>query len=180
MKHHFTIKFCLSIAFILSIFSESFAQVTVTGTVISGENEEALPGVNVVIKGTTSGTVTDIEGNYSIEVPGTETTLVFSSVGFVSEEVVVGSRSVIDITLAPDITALSEVVVVGYGTSLKKNLTTSVAQVDPKDIPSAANSGVNDLLFGKAAGVQVSQYSAQPGGQVNLSIRGRNNDPLIV
>jgi len=179
MKDYFTIKFCLSIALILSIFSESFAQVTVTGKVISGENEEALPGVNVVIQGTASGTVTDIQGNYSIEVPGTETILVFSSVGFVLEEVLVGNRSVINITMSPDVTALSEVVVLGYGTSLKKNVTTSIAKVDPQGIPNAANSGVTDLLFGKAAGVQVSQYSAQPGGQVDLSIRGRGA-PLIV
>src|SRR5690606_20392070 len=76
--------------------------VTITGRVTSGEDGEALPGANVVIKGTSSGTVTDIEGNYSIEVPGSEATLVYSSVGFITEEIVVGSRSVVDITLMPD------------------------------------------------------------------------------
>lgn len=179
MKHLITIKFCLTIVFALFLFSENFAQITVTGKITSAMDSESLPGVNVVIKGSTSGTISDSEGTYSIEVPSSESVLMFSSVGFVSQEITVGNKSVIDISLMPDVTALTEVVVVGYGTSLKKNVTTSIAKVDPKGIPNGAISGVNDLLFGKAAGVQVRQFSAQPGGEVDLSIRGRG-DPLIV
>ncbi|MBN2610414.1 MAG: SusC/RagA family TonB-linked outer membrane protein [Bacteroidales bacterium] len=179
MKHLFKIKFYLSIVFALSIFSENFAQMTVSGKITSAEDSEPLPGVNVVIKGTTSGAISDSEGNYSLNVPSQESVLMFSSVGFMSEEITVGNKSVIDISLTPELTALSEVVVVGYGTTLKKNVTTSISKVDPKGIPNGAISGANDLLFGKAAGVQVRQYSAQPGGTVELSIRGRGA-PLIV
>ena len=180
MKQHFTVKFCLSIVFFFAIFSESFAQRTVTGTVTSKEDSEPLPGVNVVIKGTSTGTVTDIQGHYSLVVPDSETTLLFSSIGFVSEEIVVGNRSVIDVSLTPDVTSLSEVIVVGYGTTTRKDITTSVAKVDPSNIPKAANANVNDLLVGRAPGLKVSQESAQPGGDINLTIRGRTENPLII
>ena len=97
--------------------------ITVTGKVISGEDNEGLPGVNVVVKGTSHGTITDLSGAFSIDVPSTESTLVFSSVGYMSEEVLVGKRSVIDMTLNPDVTALQEIVVVGYGTQERAKVT---------------------------------------------------------
>ena len=99
---------------------------TVTGQVSSSEEPGGVPGVNIIIKGSDQGTVTDISGKYSIEVPGEEAVLVFSSIGFITEEVVVGTKSVIDMTLVPDITALEEIVVIGYGTQKKSDLTGAV------------------------------------------------------
>ena len=104
----------------------------------------------------------------------------FSSVGFVSQEITIGNKSVIDISLTPKVSSLDEVLVIGYGTTLKRNVTTAIADVNPDDVPKAANSNVNDLLFGRAAGVQVVQRSAQPGGEIDLRIRGREQNPLIV
>lgn len=155
-----------------------FSQQTITGKV-TDESNVPLPGVNVVLKGTGTGTITDTDGNYGIAVPDENSILVFSYVGFLSEEITVGSQTTIDISLIPDITGIDELIVIGYGTTLKSDITTSVVKVTPDEIPKSANSGVSDLLFGKAAGVQVQQYSSQPGGQIDLSIRGRDN-PLIV
>ena len=151
---------------------------TITGNVVD-ENNEALPGVNVLVKGTSIGTVTDVDGNYRLTTPDDAETLVFSSVGYQTEEIAIGNQTTINMTLLPDIQSLQEVVVVGYGTTTREDLTTSIAKVDPSNIPAAANPNVSDLLFGRAAGLRVVQQSAQPGGNVDLSIRGRGN-PLIV
>ena len=111
-------------AMILSLSLSAQAQNTViTGTVTSAEDQTGLPGVNVIVKGTAQGTVTDIDGKYSLGVPSAESVLVFSSVGFVQEEAVVGSQTVIDLVMNPDVTALDEIVVVGYGTMKKSDLT---------------------------------------------------------
>jgi hypothetical protein len=90
--------------------------ITITGKVTSSGETEGIPGVNVIIKGTTRGTVTDVDGVYSIEVPDRQAVIVFSSIGYESQEIVVGERQTIDVTLASSTTALEEVVVVGYGT----------------------------------------------------------------
>jgi TonB-dependent starch-binding outer membrane protein SusC len=157
----------------------SFQERTISGRITSNAGE-GLAGVNIIVKGTTIGTITDVDGKYQLNsVPNDKNILIFSFVGYVSQEVEIGNRSEVSITLQEDIQALQELVVIGYGTVLKQDLTNAVAKVDPKDIPKAANPNVTDLLFGKAAGVQVTQQSSQPGGEVNLSIRGRGN-PLIV
>jgi len=106
----------------------------VTGRVISQDDNDGLPGVNVIVKGTSHGTVTDVEGNYSLDVPGEESILVFSSVGFLKEEVTVGNQTVIDFTLTPDVTALDELVVIGYGTMKKSDLTGAVSSVSGDEI----------------------------------------------
>jgi hypothetical protein len=103
--------------------SESFQSRQVTGKVLSGDNDEALPGVNVIVKGTTTGGITDIEGAYSVNVPDDGAVLIFSSVGYETVEIAVGAQSVIDIVLVPDVTSLDEIVVIGYGTQQKKDLT---------------------------------------------------------
>ena len=108
------------------------AQINIAGQVKSDEDDGGLPGVNVVIKGTTVGTITDNDGRYSIEVPSSESILIFSSIGYVSEEISVDNKSVINLTLTPDITALEEVVVVGYGTQKKKDLTGSISTESPE------------------------------------------------
>src|SRR4030042_6581718 len=161
--------------------------IQIKGKVTAVTSGESLPGVNVLEKGTMNGAVTDLNGNYTIIVSGQDAVLVFSSVGYTQEEVAVGNQTTINMTLVESIEALDEVVVVGYGTVLKKDVTTAIAKVDPTEIPAAANSNVNDLLFGRAAGLRVTQQSAQPGGQIDLSVRGRGDfkdpdqgQPLIV
>ncbi|HYX06532.1 MAG TPA: SusC/RagA family TonB-linked outer membrane protein, partial [Bacteroidales bacterium] len=152
--------------------------ITITGKV-TDENGEALPGVNVVVQGNTGGTITDLTGNYSIQVPSESSVLQFSFVGYLQKTVTVNGQREINVNLTTDVKSLDEVVVVGYGTTLKKNLTTSISKVSPDDVPKAADNTIPQLLFGRAAGLQVTQESSQPGGRINLSIRGRGN-PLIV
>lgn len=170
---------CLLI-FNLVMYPFLFSQeVNITGKVLD-ENHLGLPGVNVVIKGTSTGTITNTDGNYSIKVPNANSVLVFSYVGYLTKEITVGDQTEINVTLLLDVAKLNEVVVIGYGTTLKKNVTTAIADVNPDDVPKAANSNINDLLFGRAAGVQAVQRSAQPGGEIDLRIRGRQQNPLIV
>lgn len=156
----------------------------VSGKVTDGESGEPLPGVNVLAKGTSIGTVTDIEGQYRLSVPEDVNTLVFSSIGFTAEEVNINGRSVVDVNLKPDIQALSEVVVVGYGTQKKKDLTGSVASVNMDDVNDAPVLNAVQALQGRAAGVSVIQGSGQPGSGFMVQVRGvgslGNTEPLYV
>ncbi len=159
--------------------------ITITGRVTSAEDAEGLPGVNVIVKGSSHGTVTDVEGNYSLDVPGTESILAFSSVGFIKEEVVVGSQSIIDMVLVIDLTALDEIVVIGYGTARKSDMTGSVASVKQDDITAVPTVRLDDAIRGKVAGVQVTPTSSQPGAASSIRIRGTNSltgnsSPLFV
>jgi hypothetical protein len=104
-------------------------EITVQGKVTSSENQEPIPGVNIIIKGTTVGTVTDIDGNYTLRSPDDNATLIFSFIGYQPMEVPINSRSEINIILEPDVAQLSEVVVIGYGTQQKRDLTGAVSQV---------------------------------------------------
>ena len=160
-------------------------EVRVSGKVVSGEYEEGIPGVNVRVRGTSTGTVTDLEGNYSLEVPSSESVLVFTAVGFVTQEVQVGNQSTINITLEADVQQLSEVVVVGYGVQRRSDLTGSVSTVSGEDLDRIAVPRVDQALQGQAAGVQITNTQNQPGGEVSIRIRGQNsitgnNNPLVV
>ena len=159
--------------------------VMITGTVTSSEDNSSLPGVNVVLKGTLQGTVTDVSGKYSIEVPETNAILVFSSVGFLTQEVVVGNQTVIDLQLAPDVTALDEIVVVGYGTQKKSDIVGAISSVSQERIEQSPSPNVNQALQGAAPGIYISRGSGEPGNSGNIQIRGRtsisaSNYPLIV
>ena len=158
---------------------------TITGTVTDGESGDALPGVNILAKGTSTGTVTDVEGNYRLTVADDVATLVFSSIGYTTQEVTINGRSVIDLALTADVQSLSEVVVVGYGTVEKSDLTGSVSSLKPEDFNPGANVSVDQMMQGRAAGVQVSQTSSEPGGGMSIRIRGASsinagNEPLYV
>ncbi len=156
---------------------------TISGT-ITDEEDVALPGVNVVVKNSTVGTVTDIDGNYSLTVADDAQTLVFSSVGYLTEEVTIGSQSVINLTLQPDIQSLSEVVVVGYGTQKKSDLTGAISSVEPEDITRISERRLETALQGRAAGVQVTREEGAPGAGSSVAIRGAgsigNTQPLWV
>lgn len=143
-----------------------------------------IAGANIVQKGTTNGTTTDLDGNFSIEVDG-NAVLEVSFIGYVPQSVAVKNQSVIHVQLREDTQALDEVVVVGYGTMKKKDLTGAVASVKMDDAPIGTVSTISHALAGKAAGLQVNTVSAQPGGGSNFRIRGAasvnaSNDPLII
>ena len=157
----------------------------VTGRITSSEDDEGLPGVNVVIKGSSQGTVTDVEGNYSIEVPSDDAVLVFSAVGYVKEDMPVGNRTVIDLALAPDIKTLNEIVVIGYGNVKKKDLTGSVSKVEVEEVKDIPANSMEGLLQGRAAGLQIINPSQEPGAGSIVRIRGGSslrgsNSPLVV
>lgn len=158
---------------------------TVTGTVTSEEDGTGLPGVSVRVQGTTTGVITDLDGNYRISVPSSEAVLHFSYVGFIDQEVTVGNRSTIDVSLAPDVKQLSEVVVVGYGTQLKQDLTGNIAKVSGESIQDIPVPSFEQALQGRAAGVQVSSMNGKVGQGMNIRIRGgssisASNEPLYV
>ncbi|WP_341227854.1 TonB-dependent receptor [uncultured Arcticibacterium sp.] len=167
--------------FFLLTSLQSVAQVTGT---VGGDDASELPGVSVVVKGTTIGTTTDVNGKYSIAAPA-NSTLTFSFVGYVSQEVVVGNQSVINVTLNTDAAALEEVVVVGYGTVKKSQLTGAISTVKAKDITDLPLENTQQALQGRIAGVDVMQAGSKPGTQPRVVIRGRRsfsagNDPLYV
>lgn len=157
---------------------------TVTGTVTDAETGEPVPGANVVEKGTTNGTITDFNGNYKLAV-GDGATLVFSFVGYAPLEEAVGSRSVIDASLELDVQSLSEVVVVGYGTQEKKEITSSVASISSEDFNRGTVNDPAQLLQGKVAGLNITRPGGDPNGGFNIRLRGlstvgANASPLIV
>jgi TonB-linked SusC/RagA family outer membrane protein len=158
---------------------------SISGKVTSTEDGTSLPGVNVVVKGTTNGTVTDAEGNYKISVPSSGGSLVFSFIGLSTTEVEIGDRTTVDVSLSQDVQQLSEVVVTGYGTQDRKTLTSSITSVSAKDIAGVPMASPDQMLQGRAVGVQVSSASGTPGGGVSVRVRGStsinaSSDPLYV
>lgn len=166
--------------------SVGWAQSVITGKVTGAGDHAVLPGTTVSLKGTTTGTTTDAEGNYRISVGNqTNGTLVFSSVGYLPKEVSIGNQSTISVELAVDNRQLDEVVVVGYGTVRKSDLTGSLAQVKGKEVDAFPATNVLQALSGRAPGVQVTQNTGAPGASISVRIRGTNsiqgsNEPLYV
>ena len=157
-----------------SLLTPSTYEKRISGKV-TDDNKEPLPGVNVVVKGTTTGTVTDVDGNFQLSAPDNAQTLVFSSVGFVSKEVSIGNQSVLDVQMEPDVKALSEVVVVGYGTQKKEDLTGSVASVTSEDLKKVPVNTPDQAMQGRVAGVQVRTNSHAPGGSISVRVRGTSS-----
>lgn len=156
----------------------------ISGKVISEEDDEPLPGVNVVERGTSNGTVTDVEGRYSLTVQD-GAVLIFSSVGYATQEVEVGARSVVDLAMTSDVRALEEIVVIGYGEQKKRDLTGSVATVKSDVIKDKPITRLNEALVGQLAGVDVAINDATPGGEMSIKVRGSGsitagNEPLYV
>jgi len=153
----------------------------VTGTVTDLKTGEPLPGVNIVVQGTTTGTLTDMEGKYSIEVPGAASVLVFSFISYVNQAITVGTQSVINVALVEEIKALDEVVVVGYGTQKKVNLTGAVSSITSDKLSVVPSANVSTLLYGNLPGLIPLQRSGEPGlDAVSLSIRGFSNALVVV
>ena len=169
----------------VGFYSSAIAQRTVTGTVSAEEDGTPVPGVNVIVKGTSTGTVSDIDGKYQIGVPEQGGVLVFSFIGLTTEEIEIGSQSIINMAMTADLYQLSEVVVIGYGTEERKNLTAAVSTIDGKKIADLVTPSVEQQLAGRAAGVQVTTVSGVLGVAPRVRIRGTNSisngaDPLYV
>lgn len=167
--------------------AERPADITVNGTVTGADNNAALPGVSVVVKGTSRGTTTDAQGRYSLRIPepAGAVVLVFSYVGYVAQEVSLSNRSEVNVQLKEDNQSLNEVVVVGYGTVRKSDLTGSVTSLKAQDLTRGANVNLQQTLAGRSPGVQIYQKSGEPGSAMSVQIRGitsitGNNDPLYV
>lgn len=158
---------------------------TLTGKVISSEDNQPLPGVNVVVKGTTQGTITDFDGNFTLKVSNEAEVLVFSFMGMETQEIPIGSQATFNITLEPESIGMDEVVVVAYGTSKKSSFTGSASQVKGAELEKMKVSDVSKALEGKVAGVQSSSSSGTPGSSAKILIRGigsisASQNPLIV
>ena len=157
---------------------------TIKGKVI-GSDGYGIAGVNVIEKGTTNGVITDVEGRYVLNLTTENPVIAFSFIGYVSQELPVGNKTVIDIVLKEDVKALEEVVVVGYGTQKKKDLTGAIASVNSEDLGKTPALSFDQSLQGKVAGVQISQTNGAPGGNINIMVRGissitGSNSPLYV
>lgn len=159
--------------------------VQITGTVTNAEDGHVVPGVTVTVKGTTVGTITDVSGRYSISVPSGSSTLVFSYVGMKRTEVEIAGRTVVNVTMESDYLAMDEVVVLGYSTRSKNELTGSTVQLSGDELRSMPVVSIDQTLQGKVAGVNISSSSGTPGSTQDIRIRGMgsitgSNDPLII
>ena len=168
-------------------FAISFASAqgrTVKGKVTSA-SEGALPGVNIVIQGTVQGTLTDANGNYTITVPGPEAVLMFSFISYTTQAVTVGNQTTIDVVLVPAVSALNEVVVVGYGTQKKREVTSAITTVKSDDFVKGSVNDPVQLIQGKVAGLSISKPGGDPNGTFDLRLRGMstigaNLGPLVI
>lgn len=185
-EHFFGVKLKLisALAFFLVIsIGATMAQSNIQGIVTDFSSGETLPGVSVVKKGTTEGTVTDIDGKYSLNIESGQT-IVFSYVGYKDQEIIVGDKQVLDVKLKSSFESLDEVVVVGYGTTKRSDLTGAVTSINEESLKTDVVNSLDQAIQGKAAGVQVTQNSGSPSAATSIRIRGanslRNNEPLYV
>ncbi|RKD92808.1 SusC/RagA family TonB-linked outer membrane protein [Mangrovibacterium diazotrophicum] len=177
------------ITLLLAIFAiglqSLFAQAKVmTGVVTSADDGSTMPGVAVLVKGTTIGTITDIDGKYSIKAPDDASALVFSFVGMETAEVAI-SGTAINVSLKPSLVGLNEVIVVGYGEQSKRDVTSAISSVNAEDVQKISVANLSGALQGTTTGVQISQVSGAPGGEVSMRIRGAtslngSNNPLFI
>lgn len=169
---------------LLGTLNAPVQQIPVTG-VVKDETGEPIPGVNILVEGTTIGVVTDIDGRFSINVPSTSSVLSISYIGYVTQKVTVGNQTSFDISLVSDIQSLDEVVVVGYGTVKKRDLTGSVASIKSEDITKTASSNAMQSMQARMPGMDIRQSDGQAGSRLSINLRGQrsllaNNDPLIL
>ncbi|SHH74947.1 TonB-linked outer membrane protein, SusC/RagA family [Chryseolinea serpens] len=180
----------LLLPLILLLCAPAFAQSTVKGKITDAEGQ-GMPGVNILLKNSTTGTTSDSDGNYVLSIPASETSavLVFSFIGYDTQEETVGDRTTIDLKMNPNLQSLSEIVVVGYGTAKKSDVTGALVRVDEQTLREVPTSNISLALQGRAAGVTLDRTSSRPGAPMQIRIRGNrslgaadagNNDPLIV
>ena len=171
---------------VTEVLTPQVQEFEVSGKVTNSDDGQGLPGVNVIIKGTSTGVVTDMDGNFRLKVPDRNAVLVISYVGYSTQEIKVGNQSVINVVLTPDVTNLSEVVVTAFGIEReKKALGYAAQEIEGEELSGARELNVANYLTGKVAGVQVSNTAAGTGGSTTVTIRGNsslsgNNQPLYV
>ncbi|TDE10506.1 SusC/RagA family TonB-linked outer membrane protein [Dyadobacter psychrotolerans] len=163
---------------------EQPADLNISGKV-TDEKGDGLPGVSIIVKGTQTGSTTNVDGTYSLAVPDSKAVLIFSFVGYLSQEVIVGSRSGVDVVLKVDEKALEEVVVVGYGTQKRSDITGAISSINVKDLDGVPLRSMDQALQGRVAGVFLTSGGGQPGAANSIRIRGGNsingsNEPLYV
>lgn len=165
---------------LLGIFSSTLAQeITISGVISDGEIGETLPGVTVLVKGTTQGTVTNYDGIFTLSVDSGDV-LQISYIGYITQEITIGNKSSFNISLQPDIVQMDEVVVIGYGTQRRSDITGSTGVLTTKDVELQPVQRVENMLQGKVAGVTVSQNSGAPGATPSVNIRGFHGNPTYV
>ena len=160
--------------------TDQFSQQNVTGKITDSKTGEGLPGVNVIVKGTSIGTISDAEGMYSISVTDRNAILVFSFIGYTDKEIPSDGRTSVDIALEEMITGLDEVVVIGYGTQKKVTLTGAATSVKAVDLITMPNASLVQTLEGRAAGIRIQQGTSITGASANIRFRGSTQDPLYV
>jgi TonB-linked SusC/RagA family outer membrane protein len=185
----------VSIGFLIAVFctdpiwaaskTDFLQDRVVTGSVTSADDGQPFPGVNIIVKGSSVGTVSDVNGKFSISVPSNESVLIFSAIGYSTTEIVVGSQSTVSVSLTVDVKTLSEVVVVGYGTQEKREITAAISSLGAEAISKIATTNALEGMKGQIAGVDVQQVNGRPGSSPAILIRGRrslnaSNDPLFV
>ncbi|MCG6189755.1 SusC/RagA family TonB-linked outer membrane protein [Maribellus maritimus] len=180
-----SLVFCISFAANANFSAKAPQQPIVVAGQVKSADGITLPGVNVLVKGTNSGVITDTDGNYSVEIANPNAILIFSFIGYQTKEVEINSQTSIDVTLDEDVKSLDEVIVVGYGTQRKKDLTGSISRVKGDEMILPSTSTFDQMLQGKVAGVQITQTTGAPGGNVNILVRGVSsitggNQPLYV
>jgi len=175
-------RYAVAVLFFVGLSSVALAQTRISGQV-TDENNSPVPGVNIVEKGSSNGTTTDSEGRYTMNVTGSNSILVFSFIGYITQEVQVGQQGVVDVSMAPDVKSLEEVVVTGYSIDKRRELTGSVSTVKTKDMTFAPTGNVEQMLQGRVAGVTVIT-NGQPGTTSQIRVRGfgafGGNTPLYV
>jgi len=183
---HFKTGVCFRIFTLMLLFLPAtlFGQVKITGTVTDASDGSPLPGANILIQGTTQGTVTDVDGVYSIEAPA-DAVLIISYMGYLSENIDVDGKTKINVVLTPDLARLDEVVVIGYGTMKKSDLTGAVSSLKEEDIKSIKASNAIEVLQGKIAGVDMTRSDGRAGSGYSILIRGArsfsaSNAPLYI
>ncbi|MEO0733863.1 MAG: carboxypeptidase-like regulatory domain-containing protein [Bacteroidota bacterium] len=184
MKLFYRNGISLLLAFLLPLLAFATAPVrTVTGTVTDAETGEALLGVNIIVEGTTSGAVTDFDGVYSITAENGDV-LKFSYLGYKTVEFKLGNQAIFNVQLEPDAAKLDEVIVVGYGTTKRSDVTGSLSSISEESLREIPVTGLDQAIQGRAAGVQVTQNSGAPGGSVSIRVRGIGStltaEPLYV
>lgn len=180
-----TLRLMLLCLIATSFVTVNGQQINVSGTVIDREDQLPLPGVSVIIKGTTIGTVTDTEGKYSLAAPSNQSIIVFTFVGYTTQEIQVGSQNLINVSMSQDLRQLSEVVITGYGSQLKQDLTGNIASLKGEEIKNVAVPTFEQALQGRATGVFVESTNGKVGQGIKVRVRGSSsvtasNQPLFV
>ena len=185
-NHVFIVKALWScLLFTILSFCSSAQSRTVSGKVTDPKDNSGIAGVSVQVKGTNAGTVTDNDGNFALSVPSNSSVLIFSYSGLGTQEIDVGNKTTINVQLSDKVISMQEVVVIGYGTQKKSDLTGAVGSVKASQLQERPSASLNQALAGRIPGVQVNTNSGRPGGQTNIRIRGfssinTTNNPLYV